>query len=99
MQYSDNFLRTMTEVERRMFLGNDVPVGDEDDEDDRDSSQGDIVGDEGWAGAVVAVLGLFDKGEPCLLNRAANANSSTCLDWIYSSIGQGNEKKCCICTR
>ena len=65
LQYSDNFLRNMTELEHRMLLGQTEPT---DADSDAGSEQGDM-GSQGWAGAVVAVLGLFDKGKTFVLNH------------------------------
>ena len=74
LQYSDNFLKNMTDAERLMLIGN--PNEQDDGSDDgsiADSLSGDLK-DPGWSGAVVAVLGLFDKGKTFVLNPTPTPN-------------------------
>ena len=67
LQYSDNFLKNMTDAERVMLIGN--PNEQDDDSDDDSIAESGDLKDQGWSGAVVAVLGLFDKGKTFVLNH------------------------------
>tara|TARA_B110001452_G_scaffold95772_1_gene79124 strand:- start:1141 stop:2823 length:1683 start_codon:yes stop_codon:yes gene_type:complete len=67
LQYSESFLNSMTAQERAMLMGTDAKAAPDDADDDEVPDDGP-AGD-GWSGAVVAVLGLFDKGKTFVLNH------------------------------
>ena len=74
VRYSASFLASLSEGEREQVMGMEpvsIPpsMGSQGSDDDNDDSPEGSLGKSGWDGAVVAVLGLFDKGKTFVLNR------------------------------
>ena len=80
VRYSSRFLATLSELDREQVMGigsvTFTPLGgDDDDDDDNSGHGGEGRGKIGaWDGAVVAVLGLFDKGKTFVLNRLTDVD-------------------------
>ena len=75
VRYSSRFLASLNELDRKQVMGI-VPISASDDNGDNggelgadDGAPGEGGVKPGWDGAVVAVLGLFDKGKTFVLNR------------------------------
>ena len=72
VRYSTRFLASLTDGEREQVMGMaPIKVAPEEENDDDDAGG---VEKGGWEGAVVAVLGLFDKGKTFLLNRITDSD-------------------------
>ena len=74
LRYSSRFLASLSESEKAMVMGTEpVTFRADADANGSDADDGSYDGDAktGWDGAVVAVLGLFDKGKTFVLNRLA----------------------------
>ena len=80
--YSERFFASMTEEDQRLVMGMEsVSIPRKARRNSRegprvssDEEEGTVEGDGGWDGAVVAVLGLFDKGKTFVLNRLTDSN-------------------------
>ena len=66
VEFSTQFLSGLGEVEKEHLLSKGGWTGEAGDEDSRPPSAA-------WRGAVVAVLGLYDKGKTFVLNNISNA--------------------------
>ena len=81
VRYSSRFLGSLSEGEREQIMATGPVAVDAsgDDDDDEVGAEEDDLGAGGkskgqWEGAVVAVLGLFDKGKTFVLNRITDSD-------------------------
>ena len=72
VRYSEAFLKSIDESEAQAVLGG-VGDGASDADSDADSDLSAPPAGPSWEGAVVAVLGLFDKGKTFVLNHLTDA--------------------------